>query len=321
MNQSRALTTVFEYEGMRVSIPASTPFTDRLFVASWLQSKRSPHTQLNYRIAMEQFFAWMQSDDRDNKKRSITELILPDLQAYESYIKQLYPGRESTQAAKLSAVKSMWTFGHRQGVLKYNLPAAIPIPRGEDKLAERILTHSQVYALIDTARRMGVARDHVLIVLLYASAIRCEEACNLRWRDVQVSDHGNGQITVTGKRRKTRTILLHPTAWNLLQSLKSNDSLPDDHVFRSREIHLAIDKTPTRRLDESSVWRIVKKIAAKAGINASTHFFRHSHATHMMHKKVSYDVIMETMGQSDIRAFRRYLHAAPNESSSLHIDL
>jgi integrase/recombinase XerD len=137
------------------------------------------------------------------------------------------------------------------------------------------------------AERSSNARDYLIILLLYGSGIRCAELCGLQWADVQETPQG-GQITVLGKRNKTRAIALHPTAWNALQSFKPDTVSGDDYVFQSRQTSVR-DGKPSRRLRESQVWRIVSTIAEKAGIrtddrNVSPHWFRHAHATHAMQK-------------------------------------
>jgi integrase/recombinase XerD len=314
---------VVQYNGLDVEIPVSTPSDEQLMVASWLASKRSKHTRLMYRINAEQFFQWIMSDEREKPRYSLTQVQLPDLQAYAFALEKKYPDQENTQAQKLATIKSLFTFGVKLGVLPLNPGALLQLPKGKDKLAERILTPSQVYAMIEASRRLGNPRDHAIIMLLYASAIRCEEICNLQWIDVKETERENGgQITVFGKRRHTRTISLHPTAWNLLQSLKPEHVQPKEYVFASRQSHKLSDGTISHRMDEASVWRVVKKVAKESGIpNASTHWLRHSHATHTMRKKVPLAIIMETMGHTDFRAAKRYQHVDPEESSSLHLDL
>ena len=69
--------------------------------------------------------------------------------------------------------------------------------------------------MLFVAERSGNQRNHVMLLLLYGSGIRCAELCNLQWCDVQETAHG-GQITVLGKRQKTRSIALHPNVWQAL---------------------------------------------------------------------------------------------------------
>ncbi len=129
--------------------------------------------------------------------------------------------------------------------------------------------------------------------------------------DIQETSTG-GQITVLGKRQKTRSIALHPTAWKALQSFRPADVSPDAYVFQSRQ---------NDRLSCVQVWRIVSSIAKEAGFKASPHFMRHSHATHAMEKSTPLKVIQETLGHADLRTPSRYQHVRPETSSSLALEL
>ncbi len=129
----------------------------------------------------------------------------------------------------------------------------------------------------------------------------------------------SGQITVFGKERETRAILLHQKAWKELQTIREVDAEPDDYVFSSRQTSIR-EALPSRRLSESRVWQIVTSIADKTGVHASPHFFRHAHATQAM-KKTSQRIIQQTLGWKSPLTMMKYQHVMPEESSSLVLDL
>ena len=149
------------------------------------------------------------------------------------------------------------------------------------------------------------------LLLLYGSGIRCAELCGLQWMDVQETSQG-GQITVLGKRQKTRSIALHLTVWQALVAFRPPDASPDAYVFQSRQ---------APHISSTQVWRIVSTIARRAGIKASTHWLRHAHATHAMENHTPLKVIQETLGHADLRTPSRYQHVRPETSSSLSLDL
>ncbi|MGB3544995.1 tyrosine-type recombinase/integrase, partial [Rubrivirga sp.] len=57
----------------------------------------------------------------------------------------------STRARKLSAVKSLLSFGHKLGYLIYNVGAAVSLPKQKDTLAERILPEAAVHRVLAVA--------------------------------------------------------------------------------------------------------------------------------------------------------------------------
>ena len=275
------------------------------------------HTQNAYRRDIHEFYAFT--------GKRLAEVTLMDIQEYADHLRDSEKHYEpSTQARMLAAVKSLCTFAMDTGAIKFNVGKAQLLPEGKDKLAQRILSKTQVDRMLYEAERssrraiisscsccMGVG----YAVLSYAVS---------QWCDVQETPTG-GQITVLGKRSKTRAIALHPTVWNALQAFKPGDARADDYVFQSRQTSIRNGK-PSRRLRESQVWRIVSTIAERAGIrdadkHVSPHWFRHAHATHAMQKNTPLKVIQETLGHADLRTPARYQHVMPEVSSSLSLDL
>lgn len=63
----------------------------------------------------------------------------------------------ATRARKLSAVKSLLTFGHRLGYLIYNVGAAVRPPRSKDTLAERILPEDAVHRVLALAEQQAAS--------------------------------------------------------------------------------------------------------------------------------------------------------------------
>lgn len=308
------------YGEMQVEVPASTPIDETKIVASWLWSKESERTQIMYRGYAEEFFHWFFNPEREPQRYSLKDVTLYDLQAYQAYVKQRHP-KETTQALKMAALKSLMTFMRDAGFIDYNPGILIKLPKPPEELAERVLTLPEVYKLIDTADKLGNQRNYVMIVLLYASAIRCEELCNLQWKDCRPLDE-SGTILVHGKGNKTRTIYLHPRAWELLLALKPMEADPLEYVFFSRQVHVDRAGLLSRRLDESTVWRIVTKIATVAGFKASVHYLRHTHISHIIDEgKVHIAVLMRTTGHTTFRAMNRYIHLHDKNSSSTSIKL
>ncbi|MHC2069748.1 tyrosine-type recombinase/integrase [Bremerella sp. T1] len=101
------------------------------------------------------------------------------------------------------------------------------------------------------------------------------------------------------------------SAWEALMKLRDSDAL-EAPVFRSRK---------KGNLDESAVWRIVKKASQRAGIDkdVSCHWFRHAHASHALDRGCPIHLVQATLGHSSISTTGRYLHARPSESSGEYL--
>ena len=78
-----------------------------------------------------------------------------------------------------------------------------------------------------------------------------------------------------------------------------------------------------RPLDRTYIHRKMKKLAAKAGVNpkASTHWLRHSHASHAIEAGCNLRLLQQSMGHSKLETTEKYLHVNPNDGSSRFIDI
>lgn len=268
--------------------------TDLQLIALWLHGK-SPHSQRAYRADVEKFTAHV--------AKPLQAVTLADLQSFVDSLN----GSDNTRKRIVSSVKSLFTFGQKLGYLQFNVAAALKAPKPKNALAERILSESEVLAMITLTTK---SRDKVLLTLLYASAGRVSEICGLTWADVQPSGN-SGQVTLYGKGGETRAVKLSKATWKTLQALRG-DAGADEPVFASQK---------GGRLDASQVWRIVRNAAKRAGIdgNVSPHWFRHSHASHALERGASVALVRDTLGHSSLQVTSRYTHAKPDTSSALHL--
>lgn len=207
----------------------------------------------------------------------------------------------------MSAVKSLFAFGHRLGYLTFDVASPLRLPAQRDRLSERILDETDVIRMIALE---GMPRNKAILLTLYAGGFRVAELCSLKWSDLQNRDTA-GQMTVFGKGSKTRSVRIPSPVWNAVQSLR-NDARESDPVFRSRK---------RGHLDESQVWRIVRKASKRAGIEkeVSCHWLRHAHASHALDRGAPIHLVQATLGHSSISTTGRYLHARPTESSSSYL--
>jgi integrase/recombinase XerD len=316
-----------ESVGGRVAVrPAPMPNfsgaeTDGRLVELWL-ARRAPSTRRKYTEDLAKF-----SDFTEGKP--LAAVTLSDLHDFASFISVLMA--PSSQGRVLATVKSLLSFANRVGYLPFNVGAAVELPKVKDTLSERILTEAEAHRLMNAPRN---ARDRALLCVLYAGALRREEAVRLKWRDLK--DRGDlgpgvGQATLFGKGSKTGVALLPASVYSQVLALRrvterTADGTPaerrageDEPVFRSRKRKNGLGG----HLEVSQVNRIVSKAARDAGVDraVSPHWLRHAHASHAHARKTDLALIRDTLRHSSIATTGRYLHARPNDSSGLHLGL
>jgi integrase/recombinase XerD len=280
------------------ALVTSSPADDRL-IDLWLGGK-AIRTQRGYRREIARF--------RRFRPKSLAALTLEDVHDYARQLEMegLAP---ATQARALAAIKSLLGFGARIGVLSVDVGRPVRLPKVPDTLAERLLAEDEVARLLGTCE---TPRERVLLRLLYYAALRISEVVALRWRNCQarkVKGVATGQVTVTGKGGKTGTILLPPAIWGELVALRGGAG-PNDPVFPGRGDGC---------LSACQGWRVVKAVVARSGLDerTSSHFLRHSHATHALHRGVTIDEVSRTLRHSSLTVTSRYVHASPDSSSGM----
>jgi integrase/recombinase XerD len=271
--------------------------SDAQLVRTWLHG-HSPHTQRAYSADVARFNAFA--------RKPLRSVTLTDLQSFADCLAGLAP---ASRYRTLSAIKSLLAFGRRIGYLPFDVGGPLRLPTMQNRLAERILSETDVHRMLSLEAN---ERNRALLILLYGSGVRVSEVCGLCWRDVQAAANGV-QITVFGKGGKTRAIHLPESIAKLLSSLR-DDAEDRAPVFRSRK---------NCALRPAAVWRIVRRAAARAGIDlpVSPHWLRHAHASHALDRGAPIHLVQATLGHRSITTTGRYLHARPSESSSRFLPL
>jgi integrase/recombinase XerD len=276
--------------------------TDQKLIEMWLHG-RPISTQKEYRRDVQVFFGFA--------AKGLAECNLEDLQGYSNYLDEKGI-KSSTKRRKLNVVKSLYSFAAKLNYVRFNVAAALKIPKASNSLAGRILKKKEVLKL--TAKRQNVnLRDYCFLRLLYATGMRVSEICRLKWSDFYERDTGEVQVTILGKGDKTRTLLVPATIWAEIEELRGSAG-EDSPVFVSVRGN-AIERTTAHR--------IIKQAAAASGVKSevSCHWLRHAHAQHAYAGGARIDLLRDSLGHSNISVTNVYLESNPEDSSSNYLGL
>jgi len=196
----------------------------------------------------------------------------------------------------------------RQGHVSVN-PCATIEPLKDKAIHKKVFTAEQVSALIASAE--GDWRG-VILVGFYCG-MRLNDACNLRWRDI---DLVSSIKTITYEPRKTGeqvTVVVHPVLEDYLLSLSASDN-EDAFVFPS----------VAQRNSVSPFSKAFRKIMQRAGIaqslirerngagrsvySHSFHSLRHSFSTILANSGIPEEVRMRLTGHTTRSVHQKYTH-------------
>jgi integrase/recombinase XerD len=245
------------------------------------------------------------------KSCKITRLTLGDLpfDRIVRFLRYLEADRRNhvrTRNQRLAALHTLFEYiaGRSPEMLAVcQQVAAIPMKRAAPP-ETRFLEQDQTAELFRRLPRQGrlALRDRALLLFLYNTGARAQEAADLRAGHLDLSEHP--VVRLHGKGDKWRTCpLWHQTA-DLLSALLAPAGPPhgpDAAVFTTRG----------QPLTRYGIYKIVRRHAAglddpRTGRRVSPHTFRHTAAVHLLEAGVEVNVIRGWLGHADLSTTNRY---------------
>jgi integrase/recombinase XerC len=210
-----------------------------------------------------------------------------------------------SQGRALSAVRSLFRFACREGILEANPAQAVRTPKAPTILP-RHLRPGEVESLIEAPEgdEPLVRRDRAILELLYAAGLRVSELVGLDWTDVDLSAR---VVRVMGKGSKERMVPFgRPAAEALRRWLDAWETVRDANddaapVFLNHRGSRLTDRSVRRVIDK---W--VEAAAVARGVHP--HTLRHTFATHLLENGADLRAIQELLGHSSLSTTQRYTH-------------
>jgi integrase/recombinase XerC len=270
-------------------------------VADFLRHLRernaSPHTVKAYAGDLSLFAAYAE-------ERGWKEI---DHVAIRGFLSQLYDkGLSKTSVARsLAAVRSLYRWLAREGVVEQNPAKLVATPKLSKKLP-RVPTIEEMNFVIDGEMPEAAAfpeRDRLMLELLYGCGIRNSELTGIDLDDIRLSAEA---ILIRGKGKKERYVPFGDAVKAALaaylprrQKLLSSSSKASAALLINHR---------GGRLTTRSVGRIIKKIAVAKGLSPDVHphTLRHAFGTHMLEEGADLRAIQELLGHERLATTQRY---------------
>jgi integrase/recombinase XerC len=208
-----------------------------------------------------------------------------------------------TLALTLSAWRGYFRWLARHRNLRANPVLGIRAPKAARPLPKALS--------VETAQRLLdgeledksplTLQDAAMFELLYSSGLRVGELTALNLSD----EPDKGEVTVTGKGSKTRTV---PVGAKARDALKRWLSLRD-RIAAPHEKALFVGARG-KRISPSRVWQRLTRWAKRRGLaeNVHPHMLRHSFASHMLQSSQDLRAVQEMLGHASISTTQVYTH-------------
>lgn len=235
----------------------------------------------------------------------------------------------------LQVLASMFRFLVEKGYVKINPFAGIKVRGSEKKSAfDRERSFSQAEWKLVRVIADGLEMHHkwpvesanrlrFLLDFSYSTGLRSNELIDVRLDAMRVPSENDWWLLVQGKGAKTRRVVVPQIAREALQRyLTQRHLVAEPYQWDERQPILAsIDNEPistarlwaiTKRFFEIAAAQIAESSPHLAGKlkDASTHWIRHTHASHALELGADLTSVRDNLGHANITTTSTYLHGA-----------
>lgn len=272
----------------------------------------SIHTVRSYRDTFKLFLTYCDEVLRISPEKLRIQMITP--QRVSDFLKWLKESRGNSAASanqRLAAIHAFFKYLQRrepQFLLQCQQILSIE-PAKTAKPMVGFLTEDELYNVLDQIDESTAAgrRDAALLRLLYDSAARVQELCDLRVRDVFLD--GEPHVLLHGKGNKSRYVLIVKDV-----AQRISIYITENHLNRPECMDMPLFFNQQRKkLTRAGVSYIVAKYADAARIlspsipkKITPHIFRHTKAMHLCQAGVDMICIRDTLGHTDLTTTEIY---------------
>jgi integrase/recombinase XerC len=277
--------------------PTEMEKTVAQFLRALTERNASGHTLTAYRKDLNSFSMYV----GEQRVKDVDHVRI------RGFLSSLYErGLSKTSVARaLAAVRSLYHWLAREGVVEQNPAVLVATPRLPKKLP-RVPSIEEINSVLDGEMPECAAfpeRDRLLLELLYGCGIRNSELVGI---DVEHVRRSGEEILIRGKGKKERIVAFGDSALAALEAyLPARQKLLA--VCRKTTPALLVNQRGGR-LTTRSVGRIVKNIAIAKGLNGDIHphTLRHAFGTHMLAEGADLRAIQELLGHERLSTTQRY---------------
>ncbi len=272
-----------------------------------IEKNVSEHTHRNYLHDLREFERFL-TEGYSGRIREIRKIDNFAIRSYLAFISK--KNKKTSQARKLSCLKSFFKFLVREGVISNNPAQTVRTPKLEKHLPMH-MTVDEIFALLDSLPddTTAHARDKAVFEVMYSTGIRVGELVKLNCCDI---DFNIGTIKVKGKGGKERIVPIGEKAVECVKSyLEKSSGLHKRYYTGRNRIEMPVFLNMRGgRITARSVGRIVEKKVMKFGLQKkiSPHAIRHTFATHMLNAGADLRAIQDFLGHSSLSTTQRYTH-------------
>ena len=228
----------------------------------------------------------------------------------ESMVERGY--KATNTCKKLSAVKSLYRYALRKGIIECDPARNVPGPK-KQKTLPVFLRETEAEELFDGLQwdmsNIKDVRARTLLLMLYSTGMRRAEIISLRDKDVSLARR---EVKVTGKRRKQRII---PLGQEMIDALTLYQQMRDEEIPVADDTEALFRNDKGKQMTDAQVYGMVKKYLSLVTTQKkrSPHVMRHSFATAMLNHDAKLGSVQKLLGHESLNTTQIYTHVTFEE--------
>ncbi len=286
---------------------------------------KSPATRETYGKALKRFTEFLR-ENATPAEALVADLPPEILERFHGWLVDSYGrDRRATIATYVAGTRAFFRFLARRGLLSPGTSfeqiraglqevmgkGSYKTPRIDRRLPLVILYVNNVplpaLSPENREKRLEILRDKAILHTLFATGMRREEISRLNRQDLD--DGWSAQALITGKGDKERVVFFTEEALATIREYLAERADRHAPLFIRHDARRgkAVQGGQNYRLTPFSVWRIVKQYAALAGVEVTTHDFRHAKASVMLNRGAKLSEVQDILG-----------HASPETTKKIY---
>lgn len=249
----------------------------------------SHHTLRAYQVDLSQTF-----NNKQNLDLNESTLLSLSNKSMSNWSKLSFASRNR----KIATLKSFFSWLFEEKLTESDLSHRLFCPKVPKKIPH-FLSVDEVISILDYFKnKQTITREDTyqktLFFLLYGSGLRISEACNIKWKDVDLI---NKKVLIMGKGGKERYAVLPNLSVQHLQKI----------IRENKKSIYVYGEAP---LDTRTGYRYIRSLGISAGLinPLHPHALRHSFATHMLSSGTNLRVLQSLLGHDSLQATEKYTH-------------
>ncbi len=285
--------------------PLLKRFLDYLFLECGLAGE----TVTAYHRDLQEFWDFLVASDVEPSEISVEDIQKHLMQLQERGLSV------ASIARHFSSMKVFLRHLYEERVLRRDVTTLLESPKRWSNIPNA-LSYEQVKALLGAPKPADdlYFRDRALLELLYATGMRVSEVVEL---DVNQIHLKLAYVRCIGKGRKERIV---PVGRYAIASVSEYLEVLRPRLLGDKHASTLFLSRTGRPLDRTNMWRVVRKHALTAGIDAhlSPHTLRHCFATHLLAGGADLRILQELLGHADVTTTQIYTHVDETHLKHVH---